>query len=64
MRAYDESKTFLGRTVGAGIEHAFTDNWIGRFEYRYADFGSEAFPGDIKIGLNEHTLRAGVSYKF
>lgn len=64
MQAYDESKTFLGWTVGAGIEHAFTDNWIGRLEYRYADFGSQTFPGDIKIGLNEHTVRAGISYKF
>ncbi|MDR7221713.1 porin family protein [Aminobacter aminovorans] len=64
MQAYDESKTFLGWTAGAGIEHAFTDNWIGRFEYRYADFGSEAFPGGINIDLKEHTVRAGISYKF
>ena len=62
--AYDESKTFIGWTVGAGIENAFTDNWVGRLEYRYADFGSETFPQGVKIDLNEHTVRAGISYKF
>jgi outer membrane immunogenic protein len=61
---YHERKTFVGWTVGAGIEHAFTDNWIGRLEYRYADFGSLVFPRDVEIGFKQHALRAAISYKF
>lgn len=61
---YDESETFVGWTVGAGVEHAFTDNWIGRLEYRYANFGSKDFSEGVKIDLVQHTVRAGISYKF
>lgn len=62
---FDESETFVGWTAGAGIEHAFTDNWIGRIEYRYADFGSEEI-GDsgVDVDLTQHSVRVGISYKF
>lgn len=67
------SKTLTGWTVGAGIEHAFTQNWIGRLEYRYTDFGSAdgsiiiccAPPPDSQHHeLTANTVRAAVSYKF
>lgn len=61
----DETETFTGWTVGGGLEHAFTDNWTGRLEYRYADYGREDFGlglGDFR--LKEHSIRAGVSFKF
>ncbi|MET2825807.1 outer membrane protein [Mesorhizobium shangrilense] len=61
---YHQSKTFVGWTAGAGIEHAFTDHWTGRLEYRYADFGSQSFPQDVVFGFKQHSLRAGISYKF
>lgn len=61
---YDHSKTFVGWTIGAGIEHAFTDNWTGRVEYRYADFGSQSFPIGFDLNFKQQSLRAGISYKF
>lgn len=61
-----ETETFTGWTVGGGLEHAFTDNWTARLEYRYADYGTETFnfDSDADARLREHTVRAGVSYKF
>lgn len=62
---FEESETFVGWTAGLGVEHAFTDNWTGRIEYRYSDYGSEDFGlplGDFD--LSEHAVRIGVSYKF
>jgi len=63
-------ETHVGWTVGAGVEHAFTDRWIARVEYRYSDFGSKDL--SIAAGLNTatsvdlqtHDVRAGLSYKF
>lgn len=61
----DESETFTGWTVGAGVEHAFTDNWTARVEYRYSDYGSDDFGlGAGDFDLTEHALRIGVSFKF
>ncbi|AGB45596.1 opacity protein [Mesorhizobium australicum WSM2073] len=64
-------ETHLGWTVGAGVEHAFTDKWIARVEYRYSDFGKEDLSVPIfglgtvsNIDLKTHDLRVGLSYKF
>jgi outer membrane immunogenic protein len=38
------SETYVGWTIGAGVEYAFTDNMVGRFEYRYTDFVTKIFP--------------------
>lgn len=63
-------KTHVGWTVGAGIEHAFTDRWIARAEYRYSDFGSQELSITTGLGsasdvdLQTHDVRAGLSYKF
>ncbi|MGB3643088.1 MAG: outer membrane protein [Mesorhizobium sp.] len=54
-----EADTYVGWTAGAGLEYAFTDNLIGRAEYRYHDFGSK---NDTKVKL--HTVTVGVAYKF
>jgi outer membrane immunogenic protein len=60
---FKESETFNGWTVGAGVEHAFTDNLFGRLEYRYNDFGSKT--GELgKIELDQHTVKAGLGVKF
>ena len=36
-----DSQSLTGWTVGAGVEYAFTDQLMGRFEYRYTDFGEQ-----------------------
>jgi len=61
-----ESETLHGWTIGAGVEHAFTDNVAGRIEYRYSDynksdvFGAAGVDGDI----DSHSIMLGVSMKF
>ncbi|MER9169401.1 outer membrane beta-barrel protein [Mesorhizobium australicum] len=61
-------KTVTGWTVGAGIDYAFTDNLIGRAEYRYTDFGTARAdegvfdPFDADLSTNE--VRLGLAYKF
>ncbi len=63
------SDTFVGWTIGAGAEYAFTDNVIVRAEYRYTDFGSEDYAGDPNfearsVDLKTNDIRFGISYKF
>lgn len=60
--------THTGWTLGAGVEHAFTDNFTGRVEYRYSNFGivENHNPAAIFYGkhdLTSSTLRVGISYK-
>ena len=62
----------FGWVVGAGIEHAWTDNWLVRIEGLYFDLGSE--DGKVSNNINETDRfdvdqeiwvgRIGVSYKF
>jgi outer membrane immunogenic protein len=55
----------VGWTVGAGVEHAFTDRWSARLEYRYSDYGEfEVLGIGTGIDVTEHTVRVGVSFKF
>ena len=56
-----------GYTVGAGLEYLFTQNWSGKLEYQYFDFGNTTFN---YLGTNytakndEHTVKAGLNYRF
>jgi len=61
------SNTHVGWTAGAGVEYAFTQNWIGRAELRYTDFEKKSYQtlhGPVKAGWNQTTAELGVSYKF
>ena len=68
----DPKSTRVGWTVGAGIEHAFLENWTTRIEYRYTDFGGHkdnldvflAPPGYSKDNLTEQSIRFALDYKF
>ena len=63
----DDSDTFTGWTVGAGLEYAFTQNITARVEYRYTDFGDSDFDlagNDVNADLTTNTVRVGVAYKF
>jgi outer membrane immunogenic protein len=61
------TETFTGFTVGAGVEHAFTDNWTARLEYRYIDFGKKDVGGmftGLDAKLKQQSVLVGVGYKF
>jgi outer membrane immunogenic protein len=63
------SGTLTGWTVGAGIEHAFTQYFTARVEYRYADFGTKNFVLPIngyteRHDVQVHAVRFGLTYKF
>jgi outer membrane immunogenic protein len=59
-----------GYTVGAGLEYMFAPNWSAKVEYQYYNFGKTTFntgPADIvgtRFRDDEHTVKAGVSYRF
>lgn len=61
--------TFLGGTVGAGVELALTEDISARLDYRYYTFGQEvvSFPGagyDIGFTPSFHSVTAGLSLAF
>jgi outer membrane immunogenic protein len=59
-----------GYTVGAGLEYMFAPNWSAKAEYQYYNFGSTTFnTGPVAIvGTrfrdDEHTVKAGINYRF
>ena len=63
-----EDQVKAGVTTGAGVEYAFTNNWVGRGEYVYTDYGSVTLynrdrnRADFRNEM--HLLRVGASYRF
>ena len=59
-----------GWTAGAGVEYAFTNNWLARAEYRYTDLGRDTFVSTAtnsselgnRVTIND--VRVGIAYKF
>jgi outer membrane immunogenic protein len=70
------SKSLVGWTVGAGWEHAWTNNWTFKVEYLFTSFPTTSAVGSITDGaggtnplhgsadLVIQTVRAGVNFKF
>ncbi|WP_294537574.1 outer membrane beta-barrel protein [uncultured Rhodoblastus sp.] len=63
------SHAYTGFDVGGGVEYGFTDNVIGRLEYRYYYFGGWNYPGNgwiqqTQASLNDNVVTLGLSYKF
>jgi outer membrane immunogenic protein len=60
--------TYLGWSIGGGIDYAFTRNIIGRLEYLYDDFGHKDYIGidgdPYRVSLTGHTLRGALTWKF
>ena len=52
-----------GYTVGGGLEYLFTQNWSGKLEYQYFDFGNTTFFGE-SVKNDQHTVKAGLNYRF
>ncbi|MEW9808368.1 outer membrane protein [Mesorhizobium sp. ZMM04-5] len=66
---FNDSDTMVGWTVGIGGEYAFTDQLIGRVEYRYTDFGSsdlvlDSIDGAAEADLTTSDVRFGLAWKF
>ena len=59
-----------GWTVGAGFEYMFAQNWSGKVEYQYYDFGDSRFvtpaalAGFGSFRNDEHTVKVGINYRF
>ena len=58
-----------GWVAGAGVEWAFSSNWIARAEYLHYEFdGKTHFQPSLVAGINHDlkldVVRAGLSYKF
>ena len=69
MLATDSATGSKGWTAGAGVEYAFTNNLLGRVEYRYTNLGTVSFvaPGIMSDPGNKVTIsdiRAGLAFKF
>lgn len=65
--SFPDSSVRAGFTVGAGVEAAFNENWFGRVEYRYTNFGARDMTFDVVypgVEASSHAIRAGVGYKF
>ncbi|BCJ91376.1 hypothetical protein IZ6_21110 [Terrihabitans soli] len=67
----DDDDWAFGFTVGAGVEHKFSEHWSARIEYAYFNIESdeleyEAGPGSdvIEFDLEGHIVRGGVAYHF
>ncbi|HEY2528377.1 MAG TPA: outer membrane beta-barrel protein [Xanthobacteraceae bacterium] len=66
----DSSKMPTGWTVGGGVDYAFTNNLIGRVEYRYSDYGTFSYNSLLFRGfaqnhrITENQVLAGIHYKF
>ena len=63
-----EDQVKAGISTGAGVEYAFAQNWVGRAEYVYTDYGNVTLynrDGNRAEFRNElHLVRVGASYKF
>jgi outer membrane immunogenic protein len=55
---------FSGFTVGPGIETVVTDGWTTRLEYRFSQFEQKEVAAGVNMQPSNHTIHAGLSYKF
>lgn len=62
-----QSRTVLGWAIGAGLEGRLNDNVFARAEYLYTNYGSDDYAlGAQRVsgGLDTHTIRLGIGYRF
>lgn len=61
-------ETASGYVLGAGVEHAFTDNVSAQLQYQFVDFGDETIDyGDTtstNFDTQLHLLKLGINYHF
>ena len=60
--------TYVGWSIGGGIEYAITQNLLGRIEYLYDNFGHKDYvrsDGDpYRVSLTGQTVRGALAWKF
>jgi outer membrane immunogenic protein len=66
------NKTQAGLLLGVGLEYGFTDNWTGKIEYNYIDYGTFnlAYPSltapiqSFAVHETKQIVKVGVNYRF
>jgi outer membrane immunogenic protein len=66
---FSESRFHSGWTAGGGIEYGFTPNLSAKAEYMYASYLDATYlpaftPGGVKLGVDVHTAKVGLNYRF
>ncbi|MDX3927242.1 MAG: porin family protein [Shinella sp.] len=62
-----DKNTLIGWTAGVGAETFVTNNITARVEYRYTDYKGKDFnldSGNVRSGLEDHSVRVGLGVKF
>ena len=68
--SFNNTNTYVGYTVGAGLEYAFADKWSAKLEYLYMDLGNgptiSVTPAANLVAnhMTDNIARAGVNYHF
>ena len=62
--AGDTTSTKAGYALGGGMEAAISGPWTAKVEYLYADLGRTSAPLGTDARFYEHTVRAGLNYRF
>jgi outer membrane immunogenic protein len=58
------SDTLLGFQLGAGFEHALTENWTMRADYLYTDYEKVTGNPPVTFDPGGHAVRLGINYLF
>jgi outer membrane immunogenic protein len=60
--------TYVGWSIGGGVEYAITQNLLGRVEFLYDNFGHKDYVGSdghpYRVSLTGRTLRGALAWKF
>ncbi|MBK1792930.1 porin family protein [Devosia sp. WQ 349] len=56
---------YKGWTAGVGVDYSFTENLVGRLEYRHSDYGNVLnTDSENRVSLKSNSVQLGLSYKF
>jgi outer membrane immunogenic protein len=70
VQGWTDGGTFTGWTIGGGVNHAFSNNFIAGLEVLYDDYGSKTYewgeirPERYKVDLDAVTVRGTATYHF
>jgi outer membrane immunogenic protein len=60
--------TYVGWSIGGGVEYAVTQNLLGRVEFLYDNFGHKNYVGSdgdpYRVSLTGSTVRGALAWKF